>query len=63
MKNFSVQYLLSHVDDKKDVTSVPLLPPPPTAIASSTLNASSLDDIGKKGTQKNKVLFLYFLII
>jgi hypothetical protein len=43
MKNFSVQYLLSHIDNKKDVS--PVLIPPPT---SSTLNINSSDDVGKK---------------
>jgi hypothetical protein len=59
MKNFSVQYLLSHVNDKKDVTSVPP-PPPTTAIVSSTLTASSSDDIGKKGRQKTRFCFILF---
>jgi hypothetical protein len=44
MKNFSVQYLLSHADNKKDVPSA-VAPPPITT--SSTLNINSLDDIGK----------------
>ena len=48
MKNFSVQYLLSHIDDKKDVTEVP---PSTIAVASSALNASTSDDVGKKITE------------
>ncbi len=48
MKNFSVQYLLSHIDNKKDAPSSaqpPSAPQPPT---SSTLNITSSDDVGKK---------------
>lgn len=41
MKNFSVQYLLSHDDDKKDVISIP------ATTTSNTLNANSSDDVGK----------------
>jgi hypothetical protein len=43
MKNFSVQYLLSHIDNKKVVP-----PPPPTPITTSTLDVKSSDDIGTK---------------
>lgn len=57
MKNFSVQYLLSHIDNKKDLTSaVPQLPPPPLPLPTSpstpitlpnSLTANSSDDVGK----------------
>ena len=46
MKNFSVQYLLSHVDNKKVVSST--LPPPPSVTTPSILNVNSSDDVGKK---------------
>ncbi|CAF1015717.1 unnamed protein product [Adineta steineri] len=44
MKNFSVQYLLSHIDNKKDVVSTSATPTTTTTI-SNTLNVNSSDDV------------------
>lgn len=57
MKNFSVQYLLSHIDEKKDVTTP--VPTTTTTTTSSTLNATSSDDIGKK--REGKFCFFYII--
>lgn len=42
MKNFSVQYLLSHIEKKNDVSAVPT-----SSLPSNTLNLPSTDDVGK----------------
>ncbi len=59
MKNFSVQYLLSHIDNKKDAPSGPS--PPPTTL--NTINVNSSDNVGKKimGYQEEeKIRFCFF---
>jgi hypothetical protein len=60
MKNFSVQYLLSHIDNKKDVPSAVT---PSTITTSNTLNINSSDDVGKKIKYCNRKQELFFLII
>ena len=52
MKNFSVQYLLSHIDNKKDVPT-----PPPIA---TTLNVNTSVDVGKK--IKSNIVFFYCVV-
>ena len=54
MKNFSVQYLLSHTEEKKDVIPSTITAATIAPSASNTIIVSSSDDIGK---MKRSLLF------